>query len=45
MYENRRKAGEYISSDETLFGDDYFEVRNHLCLDSLELLYRLPLLV
>lgn len=27
IYENRRKAGEYnISSDETLFGDDYFEV-------------------
>jgi hypothetical protein len=35
MYENRRKAGEYISSDETLFGDDYFEVRNHLCLVSV----------
>ncbi|XP_062144930.1 uncharacterized protein At3g49140 isoform X2 [Alnus glutinosa] len=26
IYENRRKAGEYINSDETLFGDDYFEV-------------------
>ena len=36
IYENRRKAGEYnISSDETLFGDDYFEVSNHLCLVSV----------
>jgi hypothetical protein len=36
IYENRRKAGEYnISSDENLFGDDYCEVSNHLCLVSV----------